>query len=291
MIRRRQDWAGYAFLLPWFGGMVFMVVPFFASLYLAFTDYDLLTPPRWAGLANFREMAGDVKLHQSLKVTFVYTLVSVPASLAVALAVAIVLDRGVRGLAIYRSIYYLPSLLGGSVAIVMLWRYLFGYDGIVNDFLSWFGIAGPAWTTDPDHALTTLILLHVWTFGAPMVIFLAGLRQIPAMYYEAAGMDGASTWRQFRSITLPLLSPIIFFNLVQALIASFQTFTQGYVLSNGSGGPADSTLFYNLYLYQKGFAEFDMGYASSMAWLLLIIIAGFTAINFLAARYWVFYDN
>jgi multiple sugar transport system permease protein len=291
MIRRRQDWAGYAFLLPWFGGMVFMVVPFFASLYLAFTDYDLLTPPRWAGLANFREMAGDVKLHQSLKVTFVYTLVSVPASLAVALAVAIVLDRGVRGLAIYRSIYYLPSLLGGSVAIVMLWRYLFGYDGIVNDFLAWFGIAGPAWTTDPDHALTTLILLHVWTFGAPMVIFLAGLRQIPAMYYEAAGMDGASTWRQFRSITLPLLSPIIFFNLVQALIASFQTFTQGYVLSNGSGGPADSTLFYNLYLYQKGFAEFDMGYASSMAWLLLIIIAGFTAINFLAARYWVFYDN
>jgi multiple sugar transport system permease protein len=291
MIRRRQDWAGYAFLLPWFGGLVFMVVPFFASLYLAFTDYDLLTPPRWAGLANFREMLGDVKLHQSLKVTFVYTLVSVPVSLAVALAVAIVLDRGVRGLAVYRSIYYLPSLLGGSVAIVMLWRYLFGYDGIVNGFLSWFGIDGPAWTTDPDHALTTLILLHVWTFGAPMVIFLAGLRQIPAMYYEAAQMDGASKWRQFRSITLPLLSPIIFFNLVQALIASFQTFTQGYVISNGSGGPADSTLFYNLYLYQKGFAEFDMGYASSMAWLLLMIIAGFTAINFLAARYWVFYDN
>ncbi|MFC4070529.1 carbohydrate ABC transporter permease [Actinoplanes subglobosus] len=291
MIRKRQDWAGYVFLLPWFGGMVFMVVPFVASLYLAFTDYDLLTPPRWAGLANFEAMLGDVELHQSLKVTFVYTLVSVPASLAVALAVAIVLDRGVRGLAIYRSIYYLPSLLGGSVAIVMLWRYLFGYDGIVNGFLSWFGIDGPAWTTDPDHALTTLILLHVWTFGAPMVIFLAGLRQIPAMYYEAASMDGASRWRQFRSITLPLLSPIIFFNLVQALIASFQTFTQGYVISNGSGGPADSTLFYNLYLYQKGFAEFDMGYASSMAWLLLIIIAGFTAINFLAARYWVFYDN
>ncbi|GIE34829.1 ABC transporter permease [Actinoplanes italicus] len=289
--RKRQDWAGYVFLLPWFGGLIFMIVPFVASLYLAFTDYDLLTPPRWAGLANFREMLGDATLHQSLKVTFVYTLVSVPLSLAVALGVAMVLDRGVRGLAIYRSVYYLPSLLGGSVAIVMLWRYLFGYDGIVNDLLATIGITGPAWTTDPDYALSTLILLHVWTFGAPMVIFLAGLRQIPAMYYEAAQMDGASKWRQFRSITLPLLSPIIFFNLVQALIASFQTFTQSYVISNGSGGPAGSTLFYNLYLYQKGFAEFDMGYASSMAWLLLMIIAGFTAINFLAARYWVFYDN
>ncbi|MFC7535341.1 carbohydrate ABC transporter permease [Actinoplanes sp. GCM10030250] len=289
--RKRQDWAGYVFLLPWFGGLIFMIVPFFASLYLAFTDYDLLTPPRWAGLANFREMLGDATLHQSLKVTFIYTLVSVPLSLVVALGVAMVLDRGVRGLAIYRSVYYLPSLLGGSVAIVMLWRYLFGYDGIVNDLLAKVGITGPAWTTDPDYALSTLILLHVWTFGAPMVIFLAGLRQIPAMYYEAAQMDGASKWRQFRSITLPLLSPIIFFNLVQALIASFQTFTQGYVISNGSGGPAGSTLFYNLYLYQKGFAEFDMGYASSMAWLLLMIIAGFTAINFLAARFWVFYDN
>ncbi|WP_045747501.1 MULTISPECIES: sugar ABC transporter permease [Actinoplanes] len=288
---RRQDNAGYLFLLPWFGGILFTVGPFLASLYLAFTDYDLLTPPRWAGLANFRAMLDDGRLHQSLQVTFTYTLVSVPLSLAVALGVAMLLDRGVRGLAIYRSIYYLPSLLGGSVAIVMLWRYIFGYQGIVNDFLAWFGIQGPGWNSDPRFALSTLILLHVWTFGAPMVIFLAGLRQIPAMYYEAAAMDGASPWRQFRSITLPLLSPIIFFNLVQSLIASFQTFTQGYVISNGTGGPAESTLFYNLYLYQKGFAEFDMGYASSMAWLLLIIIAGFTAINFLAARYWVFYDN
>ncbi|MEV6348949.1 sugar ABC transporter permease [Actinoplanes sp. NPDC051851] len=290
-VARRGDRAGYLFLLPWFGGMAFTIVPFFASLYLAFTDYDLLTPPRWAGLGNFRTMLGDAKLHQSLQVTVVYTVVSVPLSLAVALGVAMVLDKGVRGLAIYRSVYYLPSLLGGSVAIVMLWRYLFGYQGTVNDLLAMIGIQGPAWTADPRFALSTLILLHVWTFGAPMVIFLAGLRQIPAMYYEAASMDGASRWRQFRSITLPLLSPIVFFNLIQSLIASFQTFTQAYVISNGSGGPAGATLFYNLYLYQKGFAEFDMGYASSMAWLLLVIIAGFTAINFLGARFWVFYDN
>jgi multiple sugar transport system permease protein len=289
--RRRQDRAGYLFLLPWFVGMLFTIIPFLASLYLAFTDYNLLNPPRWNGLANFRTMFGDATLHQSLRVTFLYTLVSVPLSLAMALAVALVLQRGIRGLAVYRSVYYLPSLLASSVAIVILWRSIFGYHGIVNDFLGWFHIQGPAWTSDPHFALSTLILLHVWTFGSPMVIFLAGLKQIPAMYYEAAALDGASPMRQFRSITLPLLSPIIFFNLVQSLITSFQTFTQGFVMSGGTGGPAGSTLFYNLYLYQKGFAEFDMGYASSMAWLLLVIIAGFTAVNFLAARYWVFYDN
>jgi multiple sugar transport system permease protein len=287
----RKDPAGYLFLLPWFVGMLFTVIPFFASLYLAFTDYNLLNPPQWTGLANFREMLGDARLHTSLRVTFVYTFVSVPLSLVAALAVAMVLNRGLRGLAIYRGVYYLPSLLGGSVAIVILWRYIFGWDGIVNTFLGWFGVGRIGWTSDPDHALSTLIILHVWTFGAPMVIFLAGLRQIPTMYYEAAAIDGAGRWRQFRSVTLPLLSPIIFFNLVQSLIASFQTFTQGFIMSGGSGGPADSTLFYNLYLYQKGFSEFDMGYASAMAWVLLVIIAGFTGVNFLAARYWVFYEN
>ena len=289
--RRRQDNAGYLFLLPWFVGILFTVGPFMVSLYLAFTDYNLINPPAWSGLDNVRRMIDDSTLHQSLKVTFVYVIVSVPLSLAAALGVAMVLHRGIRGLPIYRSVYYLPSLLGGSVAIVMLWRYLFGAQGVVNRGLALIGIHGPAWTSDPDTALTTLILLHVWTFGSPMVIFLAGLKQIPTMYYEAAAMDGASPARQFRSITLPLLSPIIFFNLVQSLIASFQTFTQSYVMSGGTGGPAKSTLFYNLYLYQKGFAEFDMGYASSLAWLLLTIIAGFTAVNFLAARYWVFYDN
>ncbi|MBE1491711.1 carbohydrate ABC transporter permease [Plantactinospora soyae] len=289
--RGRRDRAGYLFLLPWFVGMLFTVIPFFASLYLAFTDYDLLTAPRWIGLENFREMLGDARLRQSLQVTFVYTFVSVPLSLAAALLVAMVLHRGIRGLPVYRAVFYLPSLLGGSVAVVLLWRYIFGAEGIVNDFLGWFGVRGPAWTTDPDHALTTLIILHVWTFGSPMVIFLAGLRQIPVAYYEAAAVDGASRFRQFRSITIPLLSPIIFFNLVQSLIASFQTFTQGFVLSGGTGGPAESTLFYNVYLYLRGFTQFDMGYASAMAWVLLVLIAVLTAINFLAARYWVFYDN
>jgi pectin-derived oligosaccharide transport system permease protein len=289
--RRRQDNAGYLFLLPWFVGILFTVGPFLVSLYLAFTDYNLIEPPKWSGADNINRMLEDPLLRQSLKVTSIYVIVSVPLSLAAALGVAMVLHRGIRGLSIYRSIYYLPSLLGGSVAIVMLWRYIFGVKGVVNQLLAMIGITGPAWTSDPDYALTTLILLHIWTFGSPMVIFLAGLKQIPLMYYEAAAMDGASPWRQFRSVTLPLLSPIIFFNLIQSLIASFQTFTQSFVLSGGSGGPAGSTLFYNLYLYQKGFAEFDMGYASALAWLLLIIIAIFTAVNFLGARFWVFYDN
>lgn len=289
--KRRKDRAGYLFLLPWFGGMAFTIGPFFASLCLAFTDYNLLNSPQWIGLANFREMLGDETLHQSLRVTFTYTFISVPLSLVAALAVAMVLNRGIKGLPVYRAVFYLPSLLGGSVAIVLLWRQIFGYNGVVNHFLAWFGIDGPAWTSDPDYSLTTLIILHVWTFGSPMVIFLAGLRQIPTMYYEASAMDGASKRRQFWSITLPLLSPIIFFNLVQSLIASFQTFTQGFIMSGGTGGPAKSTLFYNLYLYQKGFSQFDMGYASSMAWVLLVIIAAFTGLNFLAARYWVFYDN
>lgn len=288
---RRNQRSGYLFLLPWFMGMLFTIIPFFASLYLAFTDYNLLSSPNWIGLENFREMLTDVRLKKSLEVTFIYTFVSVPISLVAALVVAIILNRGIRALPIYRSIYYLPSLLGGSVAIVMLWRYIFGNDGIVNKFLGFFGIQGPGWVTDPDFSLSTLIVLNVWTFGAPMVIFLAGLRQVPTMYYEAAALDGASAWRQFLSITMPLMSPIVFFNLIMQLIGSFQTFTQGYVMSGGSGGPADSTLFYNLYLYQKGFTEFQMGYASAMAWLLLVIIAVFTAVNFIASKFWVFYDS
>ncbi|MGP3917260.1 carbohydrate ABC transporter permease [Nonomuraea sp. 10N515B] len=287
----RQDRSGYLFILPWFLGMAFTIVPFFASLYLSFTDYNLLNVPNWIGLDNFAKMFSDATWWQSVKVTFVYTFVSVPLSLAAALGVAMLLNRGVRGLPVYRAIFYLPSLLGGSVALVLLWRYIFGLNGIVNAFLGFFGIEKIAWTSDPDFTLTTLIILHIWTFGSPMVIFLAGLRQIPAMYYEAAAIDGANKWMQFRKITLPLLSPIIFFNLIQSLISSFQTFTQGYVFGGGKGGPANSTLFYNLYLYKQGFEQFHMGYASAMAWMLLIIIAAFTGLNFLLAKRWVHYDN
>ncbi|WP_420111112.1 carbohydrate ABC transporter permease [Pseudactinotalea sp.] len=289
--RGRHDWTAYVFLAPWMVGMLFTIIPFGASLYLAFTDYNLLSAPQWVGLENFVEMAGDRRLRAALAVTFIYTFVSVPLSLIVALAVAAFLNRGVRGLPVYRAIFYLPSLLGSSVAVVMLWRAIFGADGVINKFLAIVGIPGASWVSQPDTALGVLITLNVWTFGAPMVIFLAALRQVPTVYYEAAAIDGASRLRRFWSITVPMISPIIFFNLVLSLIGSLQTFTQGYVMSGGSGGPADSTLFYNLYLYQKGFTQFSMGYASAMAWLLLLIVAGFTAVNFLAQRYWVFYEK
>ncbi|KAB8166277.1 ABC transporter permease subunit [Streptomyces sp. 3MP-14] len=280
------------FLAPWLIGLVGITIgPMVASLYLAFTDYNLLQDPEFTGLDNVRRMLDDERLFNSLQVTFTYVLVSVPLQLAVALALAMLLDRGVRGLSFYRSVLYLPSLLGASVAIAVLWRLVFGTEGLVNSLLDIFGIEGTGWVSDPDTALGTLIILHVWTFGAPMVIFLAGLRQIPRELYEAAATDGASKRRQFVSITLPLLSPIIFFNLVLGLIGSFQSFTQSFIVSNGTGGPNDSTLFFSLYLYQEGFTSFRMGYASALAWLLLIIIGAFTALNFWASKYWVFYHD
>jgi multiple sugar transport system permease protein len=271
--------------------MLFTVIPFGVSLYLAFTDYNLLQVPNFTGTSNFIRLFEDPKIVKSAQVTLLYTLFAVPLGLLAALGVAMLLNRGVRGLPIYRSVFYLPSLIGGSVAVVMLWRAIFGYEGIVNKALAVFGIKGPGWVTDPDWSMVTLITLSIWGFGGSMVIFLAGLRQIPRSYYEAASIDGAGAWRQFRSITAPLLSPVVFFNLVLGLIGSLQVFTQGYVFSGGSGGPADSTLFYNLYLYQQGFQRFDMGYASAMAWIMFVVIAAFTALNFLVSKYWVFYDD
>jgi multiple sugar transport system permease protein len=289
----RDNKAGYLFLLPWLIGFVLIIGgPMIASLYLSFTNYSLIQAPEWVGLDNYARMIDDQRLHKSLVVTFLYVVVGVPLQLIVALAIAMLLNEGMKGLAFYRSIFYLPSMLGASVAIAVLWRQMFEVDGLVNQILRLLGFqATTSWIADPQYALWTIILLHVWTFGSPMVIFLAGLRQIPGMYYEAASVDGASRWAQFRKITLPLLSPIIFFNLVLQIINSFQAFTQAFVVSNGTGGPADSTLFYTIYLYQRGFVQFQMGYAAAMAWLLVVIIAAFTAINFYFSKRWVFYGD
>ena len=289
---RKEERAAWTFLLPWFIGLIVITLgPMIASLVLSFTDYNLLRDPSWVGLENYERMLTDTRLHKSLGVTFTYVLIGVPLQLAVALFLAIILNRGLKGLSFYRSVYYLPSLLGGSVAIAVLWKQMFGKNGLINQVLAFFGIEGPGWISNPETALWTLILLHVWTFGSAMVIFLAGLRQIPDMYYEASAIDGASKWRQFRSITIPLLTPVIFFNLVLQIINAFQSFTQAFVVSGGTGGPVDSTLFFTLYLYQRGFTDYQMGYASAMAWLLLLIIGAFTAINFFVSRYWVHYDN
>lgn len=290
----RRNAAGYLFLTPWLIGFLGLTLgPTIASFYLSFTDYDLLTAPRWSGLKNFEYAAfQDARLHNALSVTFTYVLWSVPLRLAVALSLAMVLDRAVRGVAVYRAIFYLPSLLGASVAIAVLWRQIFGADGLVNQLLFLTtGFVGPSWVSHPGYALWTLIILAIWQFGSPMIIFLAGLRQIPTDLYEAASMDGARPFRQFYKITLPLLAPVIFFNLVLQTIESFKAFTQAYIVSGGTGGPVDSTMFYTLYLYLEAFANFRMGYASALAWILLVIIGAFTALAFLSSRYWVYYED
>ena len=285
---------GYAFLMPWLVGFVcFSLGPVLASLYLSFTKFDLLRPAQWIGADNYMRMfTADARFWQSLKVTFSYMLMEVPLKLAFALLVAVVLDKAIRGGALYRALFYIPSLLGGSVAIAVLWRQLFEGNGTLNQILLWlFNYKGPSWIANPDTAIYTLVLLAVWQFGSPMIIFLAGLRQIPQDLYEAASMDGAGTWRKFRKITLPLLAPVIFFNMVLQIIEGFKDFTPAYVVSGGTGGPIDSTLLYTLYLYQEAFSYFRMGYASALAWVLLLIIGAFTGISFLTSKYWVYYED
>lgn len=288
--RRGQGRAAALFLAPWACGLIFITIgPLLASLYLSFTHYNLSSAPQWAGLANYREMFSDPRFFTSLEVTFKYVGISVPLVLAGALALALLLNRGMRGLAIYRTLFYIPTLIGSSVAIAVLWTEAFSVNGAFNHLLSLFHIQGPPWLGDPSTALYTLIVLQVWTFGGIMVIFLAGLRQIPRELYEAATVDGAGMFHRFRRITLPLLSPIVFFNGILALVGAFQTFTPAFIISSGTGGPIDSTLLYSLYLYQQGFVDLQMGYASAMAWFLLLIIAGFTGLAFASSRYWVFY--
>ncbi len=285
--------AGYAFLLPWLVGFFLLYLsPIVASLYLSFTDYDLLTPPKWVGLANYRTMfTDDYRLSDSIAVTFQYVFWSVPLRIAFALGLAVLLNRGMKLLGVYRTIYYIPSLLGGSVAISVLWKQVFDKEGLFNQGLSLIGIDGPSWIADPDTAVFSLVGLSVWQFGAVMIIFLAGLKQIPQELYEAATIDGAGIVRKFARITIPLLTPVIFFNLTITLIQSFQTFTKAFIISGGTGGPVNSTLLYSLYLYIKGFSFLEMGYASAMAWLLLVIVAVVTGIMFLTSRYWVFYSD
>src|SRR5215207_8606254 len=224
---RKENIAAYVFLTPWLLGFFLLTLgPMVASLYLSFTDFELFTPPEWLGLDNYRTLfTGDRRYLHALQVTFSYVFLSVPLKLAFALAIAMILNRGLQGLGIYRSVYYLPSLLGGSVAVAIMWRQVFSKEGLVNQVLSLFGLDGPSWISNPDYALYTLVALAVWQFGAPMVIFLAGLKQIPQDLYDAAAIDGAGAVSKFFRITVPLLTPIIFFNFLMQMIGSYQAFT------------------------------------------------------------------
>ncbi len=291
--RGKENLVAYLFLLPWLAGLfIFTLGPILASAYLSFTDYDLLTSPEWTGLSNYtRLLTRDNRYATSLGVTARYVFLSVPLQLIFALLVATILNRKLAALSFYRAVYYLPSLLGGSVAIAILWKQVFGMEGLFNQFLAIFGVQGMSWIGTPSTALYTLIVLRIWQFGSPMLIFLAGLKQIPPELYEAAEIDGANPVAKFFRITLPLLTPIIFFNLIMQMISAFQAFTPAFIISGGGGGPVDSVLFYTLYLYQHGFSNFRMGYASAMAWILLVLIGIFTAIAFLSSRYWVHYED
>lgn len=289
-----ENIAGYAFISPFIiGFLAFTIIPMAISLYLSFTNYDLFSTPKWIGLDNYIEMfTGDEKFWQSLQVTFTYVLAGVPLRLAFALCVAMLLNRASKGVGIYRTLFYLPSIIGGSVAVAIMWRNIFGNDGTINALLFFMGIDKKIlWYQDPTSALWTLILLSVWQFGSSMLIFLAGLKNIPPTYYEAASVDGANGLQQFFKITLPQLSPIIFFNLVMQTISAFMTFTPAYIISKGEGGPLDGTLLYSLYLFQKAFNFFQMGYASAMAWVMLLIVGLLTLILFKTSSYWVHYES
>lgn len=283
---------GYVFIAPWIiGFLTFIIVPLIASFYLSFTSYDMLSSPQWVGLENYHKMFfNDDRYWRSIKATFYFVFTSVPLKLAFALFIAMLFNSKRRFVGIYRAIYYVPSVIGGSVAVAIMWQQIFSSEGALNAILQIFGINSKiAWIGEPKTAIWTLITLAVWQFGSPMLIFLAGLKQIPVSLYEAAEIDGANRWKKFVKVTIPMLTPIIFFNLVMQIIAGFMTFTQSFVITNG--GPLDTTLFYSVYLYSKAFTFFDMGYGSSMAWVLLVIIAFFTSLTFKSSSYWVHYES
>jgi multiple sugar transport system permease protein len=288
---RQNNLAGYLFLSPWLiGFFAFTLLPILASFFLAFTDYDILTRPEWVGLENFQRMfLDDRRYWRSMKATFYYAFTSVPLRLVFALAVAMLLNTKRPLVPVYRAAYYAPSIVGGSVAVAVMWREIFGNDGLINFLLAGFGIPPVTWLGSPSTAIWTLIVLAAWQFGSPMLIFLAGLKQIPAELYEAASIDGGGAWAKFTKITLPMLTPVIFFNLVMQIIAGFMIFTQAFIITGGA--PLDTTLFYALYLYQRAFENFQMGYSSAMAWVLLLIIAFFTALVFKSSSYWVYYES
>lgn len=292
--RDNDNFVGYVFAAPFIlGFLIFTLYPMISSLYYSFTDYNLFNSPKWIGFDNYTRMfSEDDKFWKSVRVTFTYVFASVPLRLIFALLVALLLVRAVRGIGLYRSTYYLPSLIGGSVAVSIMWTQVFGDKGLINSLLQSLGIhATSSWIGTPSTALWTLVALSVWQFGSSMLIFLAGLKNIPTSYYEAASVDGANGLRRFFSITLPLLSPIILFNLIMQTISAFMTFTPAYIISRGEGGPLDNTLLYSLYLYRRAFQYYEMGYASAMAWVMLLTIAVIAGILFKTSAYWVHYET
>jgi multiple sugar transport system permease protein len=290
-LRQREAILFYLCISPWLIGFVlFYLGPILASFYYSLTEWDLLTSPEFVGMDNYvRLFTRDPLALKAFKVTLVYTLIYVPLDLVFGLSLALLLNQKIRGVGVFRTVYYLPSVLSG-VAYVVMWMWMFNpQHGLINTLLAYAGIQGPRWLLDPKWALSALIVMSLWGVGRSMVIFLAGLQDIPMVLYEAAEIDGATRWKKLWNVTLPLLTPSLLFNLIFGIILTFQTFTNAFVATNG--GPLDSTLFYVLYLYRKAFEHLQMGYASAMAWVLFLIVLGCTLLIFLTSGKWVFYRS
>lgn len=284
-----QRFLGLAYLAPYvLGLLVFTAIPFIASFWLSFTDYDLLSPPQWTGLDNYEKLfTRDRTFTRSLTVTLIYVFTTVPLKLAFALFIAVILNYKLKGINFFRTAFYVPSILGGSIAIAVLWRYIFATEGLANMALGTIGFGPVDWFGDPTNALFTITLLRCWQFGSAMVIFLAALQSVDKSLYEAASIEGAGPVKVFFYITLPLLTPVIFFNLVMQMVQAFQEFNGPYIITQG--GPLKATYLLPLYIYDEAFKKFHMGYASAIAWVLFLIIMVLTLIAFWSSKKWVYY--
>lgn len=285
-----QNNLGFFFILPWLiGFIIFRLYPFCSSLIYSFTDFHLFNGINETGLMNYQEIFTSDKILKALAVTFKYSFITVPLKLTAALFIAYILNFKIKGVNLFRTAYYIPSILGGSVAIAVLWKAIFRDDGLVNTMLGFFGIEGPHWLSDPKYAIFIICLLRVWQFGSAMVIFLAALKNVPAELYEAASIDGAGKWRQFFKVTVPMITPVIFYNLVTQLCQAFQEFNGPYIITKG--GPRNSTTLMSLLVYNSAFQSHEMGLASAMAWVMFIIVMVLTGIAFWSQKHWVYYSD
>ncbi len=286
----KRDLMGLVYISPWLIGLVLLqAYPFISSFIYSFAKYNIASF-EWIGLDNYKRLFTiDRDLANSIRVTFGYVLITVPGKLVMAMIVALILNQKLKFINFIRTVYYLPSLMGGSIAVSILWKLMFMSEGVINNMLSVIGIQGPNWLGDPSKALPTICILEIWQFGSSMVLLLAALKQVPKELYEAADVDGAKKWRTFWSITFPSITPIIFFNLIMQTIQAFQNFTSAFVVTNG--GPNKATYVLGMKLYTEAFSNFKMGYASAVSWVMFVLIMLMTVILFGTSKFWVHYND